>query len=690
MNLASSLSWSLLEPVADHLWQSTAVLAVITALALLLRDNRAQVRHGLWLVASIKFVVPFALLTAVGAGISLPAAQTAVLDLMAPAAVVAEPFGQVVMPLVDGGVESGRTLTSLWPVSIAVVWFVGALALAMRWLMQWRSVARIAAAGALTTTGREVQILRALEQRAGHRRQLAFVLTDSPLEPGVFGVLRPVLLWPRAMSTRLDDRQVEAILAHELAHVRRHDNLAALVHMSVQAVFWFHPLVWWLGARLIQERERACDEDVVRLGSDPETYATGILQTCRFQLESPVACVSGVTGSNLKRRIEEIMTKRTTQSLTMRRKLLLAAVVLAMLAGPVLAGSVRVGDSVGSGGSELPMARPHAATEPDRVGPSLRSYSLFEAFREHVPLYRIHRIGAQLHSLFAGNQAPAPAPAAAAAPAEFEVASVKENRLDDRRITFGLQPGGRFTATGVSLRELIRFAYAVQPSQIEGGPSWIDTTRFDVLAKAPDGTVITNAGPGEVGTMNLMMQGLLATRFKLIVERPMKDAPVYQLVMARADRKPGPNLKPAATDCAALFAARRGGGPPPALPQPGEPMNCGMMMAPNRVQAGGTQIRQLAQILSQRVGRIVNDNTGLTGNYDFTLEFTPDPGLAGGPGGPGGPGDVPPGAPPPPVVDPNAPSIFTALQEQLGLKLESGRQPIEMLVIKSVDLPTPD
>ena len=112
-----------------------------------------------------------------------------------------------------------------------------------------------------------------------------------------------------------------------------------------------------------------------------------------------------------------------------------------------------------------------------------------------------------------------------------------------------------------------------------------------------------------------------------------------------------------------------------------------MFMMPNRIQAGGTAVAQLAQILSQRVGRIVTDKTGLTGNYDFTLEFTPDPGIGGGPGGPG---DAPPGAPPLPVVDPNAPSLFTALQEQLGLKLESRRQPVEMLLIKSVELPTAD
>lgn len=662
------------ESVADHLWQSTAVLAVIAALASVLRDNRAQVRYWLWLLASMKFAVPFAALAAIGAAISLPAGRTVVSELVAPAAVVVEPFGQVVMPLVDVGGASGQAVTSPWPPALAILWLAGAVVLMVRWLKQWRSVARVASAATPATTGREVQILRALEQRAGHPRPLALVLTDSALEPGIFGLRRPVLLWPRAMSTRLDDRQVEAILAHELAHVRRHDNLAALAHMTVQAVFWFHPLVWWLGSRLIEERERACDEDVVRLGSNPETYARSILETCRFQMESPVACVSGVTGSDLRTRIERIMSHDSARLLTVWRKALLAVVAVTALIGPVLAGSVQGPDRA----KDDPAAT-HATSigEPARLSPgqTLRAYSLMDTLKNFM--------SGSFQPAFVNQGTPAATPAAA----EFEVASVKENRLDDRRITFGLQPGGRFTATGVSLRELIRFAYGVQPSQIEGGPAWMDTVRFDVLAKAPEGATIVNAGPGEVGTMNMMMQSLLASRFKLVVERPLKDAPVYELMMARADRKLGPNLKVSATDCAALFAARRGGGPPPALPQPGEPMNCGMMMGPNRFQAGGTQIRQLAQLLSQRVGRIVIDKTGLEGSYDFTLEFTPDPGLVGGPGGAGEP---PTGAPPLPVVDPNAPSIFTALQEQLGLKLESRRGPVEMLVIKSVEMPTPD
>ena len=121
----------------------------------------------------------------------------------------------------------------------------------------------------------------------------------------MFGIFRPVLLLPEGITDRLSPAQLQAVLAHELCHVRRRDNLAAAIHMFVEALFWFHPLVWWIKARLIEEQERACDEEVLRLGGDPQVYAESILKICEFYLTSPLICVSGITGSNLKKRIEE-------------------------------------------------------------------------------------------------------------------------------------------------------------------------------------------------------------------------------------------------------------------------------------------------------------------------------------------------------------------------------------------------
>ena len=264
----------------------------------------------------------------------------------------------------------------------------------------------------------------------------------------------------------------------------------------------------------------------------------------------------------------------------------------------------------------------------------------------------------------------------------FEVATVKPNKSGEPFIRFGMQPGGRFTATNVPLRELIRFAYNAQPFQIEGGPGWIDSERFDVTAKAEGDP--PPLGPGQIGPIQLMMQNLLAERFGLKVRRETKEMPVYALVTARADGKLGSKIEPSTVDCAAMMRGRGAGaggrGTPPPPPRPGERPECGMFMGPGSVGAGGVSMDQFAQMLSSRTQRIVQNKTGLTGNYSFSLEFTPD--------------QMPPGGAlingAPAAIDQNGSSLFTALQEQLGLKLDAQRGPVEMLVIDSVTQLTPD
>src|SRR5207248_5179829 len=118
--------------------------------------------------------------------------------------------------------------------------------------------------------------------------------------------------------------QFETVLAHELCHVESRDNLTAALHLAVASVFWFHPAVWLIGRRLIEERERACDEAVLAGGNRPETYAQGILNICKFYRESPLPCAAGVTGADLKQRIREIMTRRAAYRLTVAQKAVLA------------------------------------------------------------------------------------------------------------------------------------------------------------------------------------------------------------------------------------------------------------------------------------------------------------------------------------------------------------------------------
>jgi len=273
---------------------------------------------------------------------------------------------------------------------------------------------------------------------------------------------------------------------------------------------------------------------------------------------------------------------------------------------------------------------------------------------------------------------------------QFEVASIKPNKSGDNRVMMSVQPGGRFTATNVTLRMMIRNAYQLQEFQITGGPSWIADERFDIVAKAETGDQMGDPfraeQTGQPSRGQLMIRALLAERFKLVVHNEEKEMPIYALVPARSDGKLGPQLKASEVDCAAIVAAARarGGrgpiGPPPDPGRGGPPPQCGIRIGPGNMAVGGSPMSQVATSLSMFAGRIVVDKTGLAGSYDFTLAWTPDqmPGA----------GQRPPGAPEPPPIDPNGPSLFTAVQEQLGLKLDSQRGPVAMLVIDRAERPT--
>src|SRR5262245_41559594 len=299
--------------IGDHLWQSTLVAGAAAALTLLLRTNRADVRHAIWLAASLKFLLPFAALIAVGRRLGLAPQAAALPDVDAPIAfvvdTVARPFSMRPLDVAGAAAHSGPDWFAAMPVVLAGLWIAGTLTMLSLWFVRRRRISFLVERAVPLDDERVLTPLRQLE---GLRRRIALraVAADTMLEPGVFGIFRPVLLWPRGIANKLADDHIEAILAHELCHVERRDNLWAAMHGAVQAVFWFHPLVWWIGARLVDERERACDERVVASGRDPERYAESILETCKHSLEAPAFCVAGVTGANLDKRMEHIMSRR--------------------------------------------------------------------------------------------------------------------------------------------------------------------------------------------------------------------------------------------------------------------------------------------------------------------------------------------------------------------------------------------
>jgi uncharacterized protein (TIGR03435 family) len=270
------------------------------------------------------------------------------------------------------------------------------------------------------------------------------------------------------------------------------------------------------------------------------------------------------------------------------------------------------------------------------------------------------------------------APERAPAPSSFEAASVKANRSGDSGSSTRRQPGGRFNVVNTPLRNLITLAYAIQGYQLVDAPDWVSTERFDIVAKLEG-----DPPPMPPGTLSdpmlVALRSLLTERFTLTIHRETRDMDIYALTMARADRRLGPALKPSTQDCAAWAA--RGGGPPPAAATGGAtpPVMCGIRGQQGRVLFGGSPLSMFATALAGPVGRVVVDRTGLTGAWDFELTFSGDPqrGLPS------------PGVEPPPD-DPNAPSLFTALQEQLGLKLEATKGPVEVVVVDRVERPAPD
>jgi len=619
-------SWEL--AVADHLWQSTVFAVAVWLMTLAMRRKRAEVRHGLWLAASAKFLVPFSLLVGIGGPFSVlqHAATEQQPALYEAVSSVTQPFSEIgVAPVSVRAHESifWTGLLAWWPEALAMVWLVGTMAVLVVWYARLRKIAALMRRGEQLEDGREVEMLLRLARRLRVRWRVGLVRSRATMEPGIFGVFRPVLLWPEGLSELLDDEHLETILAHETMHVRRYDNLTAAVHMAVEAGFWFHPLVWWMGRRMVEERERACDEAVVRLGNGPAIYAEGLLKACRFSVESSVACVAGVTGADLNKRIRSIMKPRV-EELSAAGKLALALLGSVAVTGPVAYGIVH-----------------------------------------RVPVY------GQL--LIASGPKPS-----------FAVATIKPAQPDEEKL--GGMSYGTITEQHVSLYDLLVTAYNMrQEGPLIGGPAWMNTKFFDVQAKWDDAQIETAKGLNVkqmVKQNQLMLQSLLADRFQLKVHAEIQEREVYALVVAKG----GPKFKEV-EPAASLGAGEAEDGvvapPPPPPPAPGgkgsgqeDKVICmGICYTgPHQVTASHAPMGMLVGWISSlnETDRMVVDETGLRGKYDFVLN-----GVADGPG------------PLPDTGEPDAPlSLFTVLPEQLGLRLKLKKVPVQVLVVDHAELPS--
>jgi bla regulator protein BlaR1 len=544
---------------ANHLWQSTLFAGVAGLLTLFLRKNRAHVRYWLWLLASVKFLLPFSLLVAVGGLLGphttaavAPSGLVLIADFSSFVEHVGEPFTttlpQFAMPAVQ------RSYTSVIVAVLIFVWAAGFVTLVCRWTLRWR------------------RIRASVRKASPLDLQIGLPVKSSPAfgEPGVFGIFRPVLLLPDKILDCLTAREMESIVAHELCHVRRRDNLATVIHMAVEVVFWFHPLVWWLGARLIEERERACDEEVLRNGGEPSAYAEGILKICELYLASPLACVAGVTGGDLKRRIEAIMGNRVAHRLNYAKKAILAVAAIAVLVTPIVVGITNT--------------------------PAV--------------------------------QAQSSPPAPSVATPRFEVASIKPCKGEPAAAGRGPKGGNAgasfspvtFNLPCMPVRFFINLAYvisnfrpdAVGPSAVlEGGPAWIDSDRYQISAKAGDAVSkeMMN-GP--------MLRALLEERFRLKFHRETREVPIYALTVA----KRGLKLQPSSGGSCTPRDLSQPSLPPGEKPWCGQPRGSKTSRLIKTDLPGGT-MAQFAQALGLS-GRMVVDKTGITEKFDFQVEYAPD------------------------------------------------------------------
>ncbi len=483
---------------------------------------------------------------------------------------------------------------------VVAVWLTGAGVFWLRLMGGWLMATRMRSSMVRPAPPQWQQALARLGGRVGVSRPVRLLVSGLVQVPTVVGWLRPVVLVPAGALAGLPAGQLEAVLVHELAHIRRHDYLVNILQSVAEAMLFYHPAVWWVSAHIRAERELCCDDAAVAVTGDAFVYASALVgwEQCR---SSRLHAIVAVNGGSLTARI----------------------------------------------GRLLGQPRP-----PSRSGPGVLAGAIV--------------LLAAAYGMF-GQTAERPA---------FQAASIKPNTAaNPRGRIVRPQPGGRLTSENAPLLMLIQNAYSVQAFQVVGGPDWTNTAGYDIEAK-PEGAV-------DRPQMWLMVQSLLADRFKLALHRETRELPLYALTTGKN------GFKPPAPKEGVCISLAPDAPPGPVLPPPGSLARCGQVRislspAGLTMEGGKVQMAELIRMLAAAMGRPVLDRTGFTGEFDVHLSFTPDQSTMGLPGA-GGPRDV---GGPQLSTDPDRPTIFAALQEQLGLKLVTAKGPVEVLVIDHVERPT--
>jgi uncharacterized protein (TIGR03435 family) len=486
-----------------------------------------------------------------------------------------------------------------WLSWVATAWMAGVLVFCLRLLAGWMIAERLRIRQVWPAPPQWQQVFDGLRARLGVWRPVRLLVSGLAQVPSVVGLLRPVVLVPVGALTGLPAEQIEALLLHELAHIRRYDHLANALQSLVEALLFYHPAIWWVSGHMRFERELCCDDAAVAITGNAQSYARALIEVAAAAQAHHTMSVAA-TGGSLANRVARLLGQQRPVSPTYS-PVTVAAAALVVISSMVMLGQ---------------------ATRP-----------------------------------------------------KFEVASIR--MAEGPGVPLMRPLPGRLTANA-SLRVLIQGAYQMQPFQIVGGPEWIGSEQYDVDAKTAD-------RPDE-GQMLRMLQTLLEDRFQLRIHRESREMPVYALVAARG----GLNLQSPQDGSCVEERELLGPLADPAAPMqpPGQgaapTSRCGALNL--MLELGGARLRgsqvpmaELARVLSRALGRTLIDRTGFSGVFDVNLLFLPDDTTAGLP-------------PPPPgavLAGTASPSLSSAVQ-QLGLRLESTKGPVEVIVIDHVERPSPN
>jgi uncharacterized protein (TIGR03435 family) len=635
--------------LVHFVWQGAGI-ALLAALGLrLLRSRRPQVRYltacgALAAMLAAPIVTAFVMASAsriqfadsirilrspegsaIGVAITTP--WSPVPGVGSPAAAPTE----LTLPT---AIDTGALLSLL-----VTLWLAGVFILLTRLSAGCWRIRKLQAVARLEKPSRWQSPAEGIAARLGLTRGFTVIETVRVATPTVIGWLRPVILLPVAAMAGLSTRQVEAILAHELAHIRRHDFLINLLQTLAETMLFYHPAVWWISRRIRTEREHCCDDVAVAVSGDPAEYAAALAELASWSIAHPALAMAATRGP-LVDRVRRLL-RLPDADRKPRRTAVAVAIVLTSIVG------------IGALGAIL-RAQPVVA-DGDPFGPPRVNQLLgFKLFPGPVQLPGADPIAARGWRLTVGGD------------------------------------GGEFAIIGYTGRSVIRTAYGLDGygpdrTPVVGGPRWIDEETFDLTVPA-DLTIVDGlTDPTEVQTA---LRQMLEVRFGLATHRETRTFPAYALVRANADGRLGSSLKPSTIDC---FAGGSNPRPNADAATVGPVLRsrfqtrrfCGIDNNFFGLSGARVTMAELAGEFHRAhyplsPDRAIVDRTGLAGAYDFELRFGLLPIAAIGHANPtlGK------------VLQPfGIRSVFTALPEQLGLKLVDATVSREVLVIDRVNRP---